>query len=120
MNPSSFAIGVGGHQNLGDEETQCFVAQQFRSLLTTYQQREPHLHLYSALARGADQLFVQIASDLHIPVEIVVPCVAYEQIFASEADRQDYVHLLRTARTVHQLPEQSCSDDAFLAAEQWI
>jgi 8-oxo-dGTP pyrophosphatase MutT (NUDIX family) len=120
MNPSSFAIGVGGHQNLGDEETQRFVAEQFRSLLTTYQQREPHLHLYSALARGADQLFVQIACDLHIPVEIVIPCIAYEEIFASETERQDFVRLLRMARTVHQLPERSCSDDAFLAAEQWM
>ncbi|BCL79605.1 NUDIX hydrolase [Ktedonobacteria bacterium brp13] len=116
----SFVIGVGGHQYLGDEKTQQFVMQQFRTLLASYQQRESHLILYSALALGTDQLFVHIALELGVRVEIVLPCAEYESIFSSEAEKQEYNRLLHAAQTIHQLPAQQCSDDAFLAAEQWI
>src|SRR5579885_1167601 len=120
MSASPLAIGVGGHQNLGSEETQRFVEQQFRALITTYQQRETQLIIYSALALGADQLFVQIALELGIQVEIVLPCSEYEYIFSSEVERANYRRLLQEAHTIHQLPPQKCSNDAFLAAEQWI
>jgi hypothetical protein len=83
MQASAFAIGVGGHQYLGDEHTQDFVAHQFRRLLLEYQQREPHLLLYAALASGADQLFVNIALELGVRVEIVLPCTHYRDIFSS-------------------------------------
>lgn len=116
----SFVIGVGGHQHLGDEKTYHFVMQQFRALLASYQQREPHLVLFSALALGTDQLFVQIALDLGVRVEIVLPCAEYEGIFSSETEKQEYNRLLHAAQAIHQLPSQKCSDDAFLTAEQWI
>jgi hypothetical protein len=74
MNPSPFHIGVSGHQNLGDAATWQFVAQQFRELLTLYQQKTNSLVLYSSLAVGADQLFVQTALEFSIPVEAVIPC----------------------------------------------
>ena len=117
---SSFAIGVGGHQHLVDETTRDFVIQQFRALLMSYQQRESQLVLYSALAPGADQLFVQIALELGIWVEVVLPCTQYESIFSSEAEKQTYHRLLHAVQATHQLPPQTCSDDAFLTAEQWI
>jgi 8-oxo-dGTP pyrophosphatase MutT (NUDIX family) len=117
---SSFVIGVGGHQHLGDEKTQHFVMQQFRALLASYQQREPHLILYSALALGADQLFVHIALEFGVRVEIVLPCAEYEGIFSSKAEKQAYTRLLQATQATHQLPAQKCSDDAFLVAEQWI
>jgi 8-oxo-dGTP pyrophosphatase MutT (NUDIX family) len=120
MDTPSFAIGVGGHQNLGDDKTRHFVIQQFRALLADYQQHEPHLVLFSALARGVDQLFVQIALDLGVRVEIVLPCAEYESIFSSETEKQGYYHLLHAAQASHQLSAQECSDDAFLVAEQWI
>jgi 8-oxo-dGTP pyrophosphatase MutT (NUDIX family) len=116
----SFVIGVGGHQHLGDEKTHHFVMEQFRALLASYQQREPHLVLFSALALGTDQLFVQIALDLGVRVEIVLPCAEYEGIFSSETEKQEYNQLLHAAQAIHQLPPQTCSDDAFLTAEQWI
>src|SRR4051812_1966263 len=112
---SPFVIGVGGHQNLGSEETQHFVEQQFRALLTTYQQREPWIVMYSALALGTDQLFVQIALELGVQVEIVVPCTEYEDLFSSEAERAQYQRLLQAAHASHQLPAQKCSNDAFLS-----
>jgi 8-oxo-dGTP pyrophosphatase MutT (NUDIX family)/uncharacterized phage-like protein YoqJ len=120
MSASTLAIGIGGHQNLGNEVTQQFVEQQFRALLIAYQQRESQLIIYSALALGTDQLFVQIALELGVQVEIVLPCAEYESIFSSETERTTYRCLLQAAHTVHHLPSQQCSNDAFLAAEQWI
>ncbi len=120
MNTSPFYIGASGHQNLGDETTQHFVTQNFRELLLAYRQREHNIILYSALAQGADQLFVQIALELGVPVEIVLPCADYETIFSSDKERSDYRRLLRSCQESHQLPAQECSDDAFLAAGQWI
>src|SRR5579875_2838963 len=83
-----FAIGVSGHQNLGDAATRDFVAQNFRELLRVYQQRASHLVLYSCLAPGADQLFVQIALEQGVPVEVILPCSEYETIFHTDEDRR--------------------------------
>ncbi len=120
MSNIPFRIGGSGHQNLGEEATQHFVAQQFRDLLSTYREREHAVVFLSALAKGADQLFVQIALELGIPVEIVLPCAEYETIFSTEAERCDYHRLLLAAQKHHYLPSQHCSDAAFLAAGQWI
>lgn len=92
MSNAPFAIGVSGHQRLGNEATKDFVARQFRELLVTYQQRVPHLVLYSCLALGADQLFVRIALEQGVPVEVILPCANYETIFQTEEDRQTYTH----------------------------
>jgi 8-oxo-dGTP pyrophosphatase MutT (NUDIX family) len=120
MNNSPLIIGVSGHQNLGDEATREFVAQQFRELLVTYQQRVPHLVLYSCLALGADQLFVRIALEQGVPVEVILPCADYETIFHTEEDHHTYTRLLQACQQVHLLPYQECSDDTFLAAGHWI
>src|SRR5260370_826461 len=120
MSTPSFHIGASGHQNLGDEATSHFVAQHFRELLRTYQQREHHVIFHSALAKGADQLFVQVALEEGVPVEVVLPCAQYETIFASDAERDEYARLLRSCQAYHRLPPQECSDDAFLAAGQWL
>jgi 8-oxo-dGTP pyrophosphatase MutT (NUDIX family) len=120
MNVSPFVIGVSGHQNLVDETTQNFVAQQFRALLISYQQQTAHLVLSSSLALGADQLFVRIALEQGIPVEVVLPCAEYETIFHKEEDRCTYRDLLQACHHIHLLPNQQCSDDAFLAAGHWI
>lgn len=120
MSRTALRIGVGGHQNLGNETTQRFVAQRFRELLTTYQQHEQELVLYSSLAVGADQLFVQIARELGVLVEAVIPCAEYEANYATEEDRAVYHRLLRACHAYHQLPIQHCSGDAYFAAERWI
>lgn len=120
MNDSPFAIGVSGHQDLGDAATQMFVAEQIRAVLSFYHQQEPHLVVYSALARGADQLVVRIALELGIAVEIIIPCQDYEQIYDTPEAREDYRQLLESARHTHHLAFQACSDEAFLLAGQWI
>lgn len=120
MSASLFSIGVSGHQNLGNHTTEHFVAQQFRELLRGYQQAYDQVIVYSSLAKGADQLFVHVALEEHIPVEVVLPCTDYEQIFASDAEKATYHHLLRASSASHLLPAQACSNEAFLAAGQWI
>src|SRR6266536_5145704 len=124
MNETTFRIGFSGHQQLGDETTLKFVSQQLRELLITYQQQACHdgkdIVVYSALALGADQLFVNIALELGIPVEAVIPCSCYEEIFTSPETRSEYHRLLDRCQKVHWLASQDCSDDAFLAAGHWI
>lgn len=120
----AFRIGVSGHQQLGDETTITFVSQQLRTLLTTYReqawQRGQEMVAYAALAIGTDQLFVRAALELDIPVEAVIPCEKYEDIFSTTEARSEYHHLLARCRSVHRLTAEVCSDEAYLEAGQWI
>src|SRR6266700_1331045 len=124
MNETTFRIGFSGHQQLGDETTLKFVSQKLRELLIAYQQQAcqdgKDIVVYSALALGADQLFVNIALELGIPVEAVIPCSCYEEIFTTPEMRSEYYRLLDRCQKVHRLPSQDCSDDSFLAAGHWI
>src|SRR5258706_646920 len=124
MDKSVLRIGFGGHQQLGDETTQRFVAQQLRELLFSYQQQacehgQKRL-VHSALAMGADQLFVKTALELNIPVEVVIPCAKYAEIFPTPEALDEYHRLLNSCQDVHSLPFDDCSDDAYLAAGHWI
>ncbi len=118
--PRTLRIGASGHRDLGDEASQQFVAQNIRELLTSYRQQYPDLVLYAPLAIGADQLFVQTALDLHIPVEAVIPSKGYEMHYDSDAERAMYRRLLQQCRRVHTQPFFQPTDDAYLAAGQWI
>lgn len=120
MSTPIFYIGAGGHQNLGDETTIQFVSRQIRHLLTSYQQEKQSVIVRAMLAPGADQLFVRSALELGIPVEAVLPCKEYETIFTTDQARENYHHLLQACRSFCQLPPQACTDDAYLAAEQWM
>lgn len=123
MMESLFRMGMGGHQQLGDEETIQFVEQQFKALLEEYRERAgkdgKEFVACAALALGADRLFVKVALGLGIAVEVVIPCEQYEQIFSSEV-QEEYRSLLGRCRQVHRLPIRTCSDDAYLAAGEWI
>lgn len=96
-----FRIGASGHRYLGDIGTQQFVAKVIREQLLVYQVAYPHLVLYASLAIGADQLFVQIALDLHIPVEAVIPRDDYETDYAPGAERDLYFQLLQQCQKKH-------------------
>jgi hypothetical protein len=96
MKNAVLRIGVSGHQSLGDEETERFVAQSIREPLLAYRQKASDVVLYASLALGADRLFVKIALDLGISVEIVIPCSTYEDLFLSTRD--EYNNLLRIGR----------------------
>ncbi len=117
-------IGVSGHQHIGDEATIEFVSQQLHELLSKFQQlHRKHgqdVIAYSALAIGTDRLFVKTALELGIPVEVIILCSRYEEIYDSPEVREEYHSLLARCQEVHELPFQECSDDAYLAAGHWI
>ena len=124
MSESVFRIGFSGHQHLDDEATITYVSQSLHELLTAYQERtrqgSQEMLVYSALAPGADQLFIKTALELDIAVEAVIPCAQYEEIFSSTEALSEYHHSLARCRKIHQLPAQTCSDEAFLEAGRWI
>src|SRR5260221_14436122 len=101
-----------------------FVSQSLRELLTTYReqarQRNQELLVYSALAPGADQLFIKTAQELDIAIEAVIPCAHYEEIFTSTEALSDYHQLLARCRQIQQLAAETRSDEAYLEAGQWI
>ena len=119
MDGSTLRIGVSGHQHIGDEVAVVFVSQRIHQLLSKFQQlrREhgQHLVVYSALAIGTDRLFVKTALALGIPVEVVIPCSHYADIYESSEIREEYYDLLSRCQQVHKLPFEDCSEDAFLA-----
>lgn len=119
MDGSTLRIGVSGHQHIGDEVAVEFVSQRIHELLSKFQQlrREhgQHLVVYSALAIGTDRLFVKSALALGIPVEVVIPCSHYADIYESSEIREEYYDLLSRCQQVHKLPFEDCSEDAFLA-----
>lgn len=124
MSKATFRIGFTGHQQMGDESTIQFVSQQLRDLLATYRQMAhdegQEIVACSALAMGADQLFVKTALELSIPVEIVIPCAKYAEIFPTSEALDEYYRLLNRCQNAHSLPFEDCSDDAYLAAGHWI
>src|SRR5256884_9953194 len=116
MDGSILRIGASGHQQIGDEATIEFVSQQLRELLSMFQRRA-HEHgqnivAHSALAIGTDRLFVKTALALGIPVEVVIPCSQYEDIYDSPEIREEYHFLLSQCQQVHSLPFEECSEDA--------
>lgn len=115
-----FRIGASGHRDLGDTTTQAFVSRSMQEILMAYTQQYPNIVLYASLAIGADQLFIQTALDLHIPVEAVIPSTDYETDYAPGEERRTYQRLLQQCRKVHQQPFSTHTDDAYLAAGQWI
>src|SRR2546421_9015822 len=124
MSKATLRIGVSGHQQIGDEATIEFVSQQLRELLATFQrqsqERGQDILVSSALALGTDQLFVKIALEMGVPVELVIPCSQYAEIFSTTEARDEYHRLLSLCQVVHRLPFDKCSEDAYLAAGHWI
>jgi 8-oxo-dGTP pyrophosphatase MutT (NUDIX family) len=115
-----FRIGASGHRDLGDPIAQHYAAHCVRELFTSYAEQYPNLVLIAPLAIGADQLFVQTALDLNIPVEAVIPSEDYETHYAPGAERATYQRLLQHCRRLHLQPFSTHTDDAYLAAGQWI
>lgn len=124
MDGSILRIGVSGHQQIGDDSAIEFVSQQLHELLSKFQhlRREngQRLVVYSALAIGTDRLFVKTALALGIPVEVVIPCAHYADIYVSSEIREEYHDLLSRCQRAHELPFEDCSEDVYLAAGHWI
>jgi hypothetical protein len=108
-------IGIGGHQDLGGPETFEFLTTSFRRLL---QESKPTC-VYSALAKGADQLLMQVALELDVPVEAVIPCKDYENNYLGH-DRKEYWRFYHAALAHHLLAFPECRGRAYEAAGHWI
>lgn len=109
-------VGITGHQKLGDAASVAWI----RGAI----EQQVRLHGatlgMSSLARGADQLFVDVLRGLDIPFEVVVPCTHYEETFPDEHARSSYSESLATARHVNYLPYTQPSEESFFAAGKWI
>lgn len=108
-------IGIGGHQDLGGPDTVEFLQTSFRRLL---QESRPEW-VYSALAKGADQVLMQVALELDIPVEAVIPCNEYEKNYQRD-DQTEYWRLYQAARAHYHLEFPECRGRAYEAAGHWI
>ncbi len=108
MDGSMLHIGVSGHQQIGDEAAIEFVSQQIHELLSKFlrlrREHGQNVIAYSALAIGTDRLFVKAALELGIPVEVVIPCSQYADIYDSAEIREEYHDLLSRCQQVHELP----------------
>jgi hypothetical protein len=108
-------IGIGGHQDLGGPETLAFLTTSFRQVL---EENKPAC-VYSALAKGADQVLLQVALELEVPVEVVIPCHDYENNYLGD-ERKEYWRLYHAARAHHLLAFPECRGRAYEAAGHWI
>lgn len=109
-------VGITGHQVIGDAAAVDWVRRELENQLRGL---DVTLGL-SSLAVGADQLFVEVLSTLHIPFEAVLPSALYEDTFTDQSALSMYRSQLSVATRVHCLPYSQPSEEAFYAAGKWI
>ncbi len=116
LESTTMIIGISGHQNLGDESSVAWVADQMRRLL----QETPFDLGSTSLAAGADQLFAEIVLELGRPFEFVSPSLHYEKAFTDPAAREKFLRLERQAKVRWDLPFSEPGGEAFLQAGQCV
>jgi hypothetical protein len=116
----TYYVGIVGHRFLGRRETEDFVINHCRSILTATRSEHPDLLAVSAIAEGADTYFAQAAMSLGIPLQIVRPFSAYPDDFVTDTSRQTYLDLRSGALQEVILPFADRSEDAYFAAMQWV
>lgn len=102
---------ITGHQDLGDDSTERWVAKAIRAQLLHFKVSKG----YSALARGADQLFAQQLLAHGGQLVAVVPSNGYEHTL-NGVYRERYFELLGRAGEILELPYAEPCEDAFMAA----
>jgi hypothetical protein len=119
MKPA-YSVGIVGHRFLGKRETEDFVIQRCRSILSATRLEYPDLVAVSAIAEGADTHFAQVAISLGIPLQVVRPFWAYSVDFVADAARQKYLDFLAGAFHEEILPFAERSEDAYFATMHWV
>lgn len=107
-------LGITGHQDI-PESAVAWIRRELRSEIAA---RQPLVGL-SSLAKGADQLFASSVLDAGQQLEVVLPCRQYAETF-EPSDRGDYFALLARASRTVALDYGPPSEDAFLAAGQYL
>ena len=103
-------IGITGHQNLESNET--WVRDVLREIIVGLKAQEG----LTSLARGTDQIFAGILSDLRLPYVAVIPCSLYVDTFESPAIRKQYLAFLKKASRVMTLNLEKPEGIAFYEA----
>jgi hypothetical protein len=109
-------VGITGHQDLGDVAAVAWV----RGVLIEQIDRRPVRRGLSSLATGADQLFADVLQSARVELEAVIPCAGYEMTFVDDVARAGYDRLMAGAASIHWMPFDSPTEQAFLAAGAWI
>lgn len=106
-------VGITGHQRLGDSARREWVQQEMDHLIATLQ--KPLIGI-SSLAAGADQLFATAILKHGGSLEVVIPFAAYESVFDSDRDREEFNRLLSAAASTETLEKYGSDEEAFFAA----
>ena len=108
-------IGVTGHRDLVPEEVPRIEAR-VRSLFEGLRAQFPDrpLQVLSPLAEGADRLVARVALDLGVKLAVPLPLPSeiYQEDFATETSRQEFLDLLGRAAAVYELPAAPGSNPA--------
>jgi hypothetical protein len=107
-------VGVTGHQDIPPSGS-AWIDRELRNLIAAW----PKVVGVSSLAKGADQMFAERVLAAGGSLEAVIPCREYASAFAP-ADRNDFFALLALAGKVETLEYERPSEDAFLAAGQYV
>lgn len=108
-------VGITGHRNIGNAESQAWVRKAMDAQVKQLQISKG----LTSLAIGADQLFAELLITHNIPYSAVIPCKNYESTFDGQ-DLQAYRHLLKKAANMHEMAFSEPADEAFWSAGQYI
>src|SRR5579859_3905407 len=108
-------VGVTGHRALRDPEA---VRQSVREMLREVRDQRPDAIAVTALAPGADTIFAEVAVELGMPLEVVIPFRGYP-VATSSAQRQQFERLLEHAK-VSELHLKGPGGEAYMAAGMWV
>lgn len=115
-----YRVAITGHRTLGGSGGEARVREQCRQVLAQAQAQHPRVVALSALAEGADSVFAEVALELGIPLEVVIPFRGYEEDFAPGPSQQRYQRLLVTTSDRSRLDFNERSDQAYLAGGKWV
>jgi hypothetical protein len=120
MKTEKFYVGISGHRELGDNAVLNFVQDQIEVLLVDLKQNHEKIIALSALAKGADTVFAEIALKQCFELEVIIPFSDYEGDFDTHESLQSYQMLSEKATKIHQLRFKNRSNEAYLAGGYWI
>ncbi len=120
MKTDKFYVGISGHRELGDNAVLNFVHGQIEALLVDLKRNHENIIALSALAKGADTVFAEIALKLCYKLEVIIPFSDYEEDFDTHESLECYQMLSEKASKIHQLRYKNRSNEAYLAGGYWI
>jgi hypothetical protein len=113
-------VGIVGHRYLDDDRTVMFIYEQCLAILKKTLTEHASIVALSAIAEGADTLFAESALTLGIPLEIARPFKHYASDFVGISARKRYHRLRSAACRETEMPYINRSDEAYLAAMNWV